>query len=257
MRTRVKLAAVLACAASLGWAAQGQAAAVVQTRSFHYLHQVVASDRDAVNHIAFLNASESNAATVHFDPFDPSLGTLTDARLVLSSTQDFGFGVSVVGSGVAGLDYVAYTSAVRLDGSAVGGLTSAFSFSQSPAPCDTASAGFCLVQLRNGKAFDFDVAGLGPFLTGGAVDLQLGSTVTLRGAPAFLAANALLTEVGVLQWDGTLSLNYAYDPVSAGPPPAPVPEPAAWALMIAGFALTGATLRRRRVFNAAVSRPAP
>lgn len=32
-----------------------------------------------------------------------------------------------------------------------------------------------------------------------------------------------------------------------GPAPAPAPEPAAWALMIAGFGLAGARLRRRRV----------
>ncbi|MBU1376377.1 MAG: PEPxxWA-CTERM sorting domain-containing protein [Alphaproteobacteria bacterium] len=31
-----------------------------------------------------------------------------------------------------------------------------------------------------------------------------------------------------------------------GDPSAPVPEPAAWALMLAGFGLAGATLRQRR-----------
>jgi hypothetical protein len=252
MRAGVKFAAALVCAASLGCAAQGQAAVVVQTKTFHHLRQALATDRDTVNHVARLNASESSVTAVHFDPFNPGLGTLTNARLVLSSDQAFDFGVSVVGFGVAGLTNAAYTSAVRLGGSALGGLSSAFSSNELP-PCRTATAGICLVQLGNYRTFGFDLAGLdlSPFLAAGRVDLELGSTISLTGAPSFLQANALLTEIGVLDWNGTLSLNYTYDPARVGPP-ASVPEPAAWALVIAGFALAGARLRRRRAVGYAV-----
>ena len=41
-----------------------------------------------------------------------------------------------------------------------------------------------------------------------------------------------------------VSVSYIPDP--GPPPPAPVPEPGVWTLLIAGFGLTGAALRRRR-----------
>ncbi|PZQ54875.1 MAG: hypothetical protein DI570_22765 [Phenylobacterium zucineum] len=53
----------------------------------------------------------------------------------------------------------------------------------------------------------------------------------------------------VLVAEGVLDARNARNSASVSLPTAPVaavPEPAAWAVMLAGFALTGATLRRRR-----------
>ena len=48
-------------------------------------------------------------------------------------------------------------------------------------------------------------------------------------------------------WLAFDDITYSVDPTGGvGIPGGPVPEPAAWALMIAGFGLTGAAMRRRR-----------
>jgi hypothetical protein len=55
---------------------------------------------------------------------------------------------------------------------------------------------------------------------------------------------------GAAVTDGTIILDYTEEPVALTPA---VPEPATWALMIAGFGLIGATMRRRRPARVAVS----
>ena len=49
------------------------------------------------------------------------------------------------------------------------------------------------------------------------------------------------------QTEGWHGIQVGIGGVFVPPPPPPVPEPAAWALMIAGFGLTGAAMRRRTV----------
>jgi hypothetical protein len=84
------------------------------------------------------------------------------------------------------------------------------------------------------------------------------------GTGAFLAGNPNFTagamRFGLAQFSANLpagtdsSIRYDtlfFDITSTPPLAAAVPEPATWAVMIAGFGLTGATLRRRRAVLAA------
>ena len=74
----------------------------------------------------------------------------------------------------------------------------------------------------------------------------IASLITLLGQGNGDSA-ATLEASGDLNWNGQVTLTYDY----AVAPPAPattpgVPEPAAWALMLAGFGLAGAQIRGRR-----------
>lgn len=60
------------------------------------------------------------------------------------------------------------------------------------------------------------------------------------------ALDAYGAPTGAIDWatsDGANRVTFAFSSVTVG---APVPEPASWAMMIAGFAATGVALRRRR-----------
>ena len=246
----LKLAAVLVCAAAQAWAVQAHAAVVIQTKAFSHLQQVLATydeDSDLFSD-QLAQASGSGATAVGFDAFDPDLGTLTDVRLVLSSVQRFHYGASVLGQGLIGLFDGRYIGAVNVGGQAVGGSSG---FSSGPLGFCVPEVGYCQVAGTFDRAFGFDVAGLDPsaFLTSGDVDLH--STITLTDYQSFLSPGAFLTEFGVLGWNGTLSLHYTYSPSSVAAP-AGIPEPATWGLMIAGFGLAGAALRRRRAPGCAV-----
>lgn len=84
---------------------------------------------------------------------------------------------------------------------------------------------------------------------------KIGSTYRLLG----VGYDGLAWATGELRlyfWDGpgsaydnlnfvTAEVTHGY-PVEIDPPSSAVPEPASWALMIAGFGLAGATLRRQR-----------
>ncbi|MGZ3402924.1 MAG: PEPxxWA-CTERM sorting domain-containing protein [Phenylobacterium sp.] len=67
----------------------------------------------------------------------------------------------------------------------------------------------------------------------------------LLGGRAFASADPLITIAAADNPDGSLHVILS-DGVGNGLPPTGVPEPAAWALMLAGFGLSGAALRRRR-----------
>lgn len=72
---------------------------------------------------------------------------------------------------------------------------------------------------------------------------NLGGVSQIVNIPAFRLARSLGIQLEVLAREGPVTMRLVMDD---RPPPAGVPEPATWALMIAGFGLTGATLRRRQ-----------
>jgi len=104
------------------------------------------------------------------------------------------------------------------------------------------------VSLTPGIGDDF--SGSGSYSSGGVVDL-IG-----LGYDFYLGDDGLLRLEFFEQfddyaddWDGIWEsgfLTIDYDGGTVPPPPG-VPEPASWAMMIGGFALAGATLRRRRL----------
>lgn len=94
-----------------------------------------------------------------------------------------------------------------------------------------------------------NVAGFSVARTGGNV-FNLGGTVTFTGGSAALAqgANTLRFAYGTPtpQASGDESFGISSVVVTGDAPSAAVPEPAAWALMLTGFALMGGALRTRR-----------
>jgi hypothetical protein len=97
----------------------------------------------------------------------------------------------------------------------------------------------------------------------GGTGTLLGSislAVTPSGCPGFAGAYCPFVPVGVLFGGTAKSIEFAgvanfvvFDDVTfgSGTPGPGVPEPASWALMIGGFGMVGAALRRRRGFATA------
>ena len=59
-----------------------------------------------------------------------------------------------------------------------------------------------------------------------------------------------LTSAAGVNVDGSTGYGYAFDVTSFTLADSAVPEPATWAMMIGGFGLAGATLRRRKALAA-------
>lgn len=109
-------------------------------------------------------------------------------------------------------------------------------------------------------SFALDVAGFSPTvltifdkdgvsLFSGAVALTFGA----YGNPGTYAHYGVTSNNGIggFAFSGNAAGNTSIDNLAANGGPTGVPEPAAWALMIAGFGLAGNALRRRRVAFAA------
>jgi hypothetical protein len=86
-------------------------------------------------------------------------------------------------------------------------------------------------------------------------DLLMIQPMTFPGESALTVALGQSSTTGlVFQWGpdavfgGIDDLTFTVRPNQVGP--GPIPEPATWAMLIAGFGLTGAALRRRRVVPA-------
>lgn len=86
-----------------------------------------------------------------------------------------------------------------------------------------------------------DTAGFSLYI----IDITAGSTGTVSG----LIETGTLAGIGpmVRRWKLSGYREEANVPEQPAPPPlGPIPEPATWGLLLAGFGLVGATLRRRR-----------
>ena len=95
----------------------------------------------------------------------------------------------------------------------------------------------------NGSSLDF-ISSIGLSASANAGPVNLGYYIGTAHAfvhPVLTFAN------GINQSQFSLSVGSAPSPVAAA-----VPEPASWAMLIAGFGLTGAVARRRRLARAVV-----
>jgi hypothetical protein len=197
------------------------AATVIQTVSFDTLHSFV-------THEAAIDATETTETPLHFQAFDIGLGALTGAQWRLTSTLDYGAGVSLLGPGGIVLFDANASGSILLNGTPLG---------VSP-----------LLRPQSNLAFGFELAAsdLTPFQAPGGLDPVLVSRILLRGGAA-VGSDVITTFTGGLEWSGSLKLAYTYEPLSPSPPTG-VPEPMTWSLMVLGFGLTGAALRwpRRR-----------
>jgi hypothetical protein len=248
MRGVMSFAAAALSAVVLASAGQARAAEVVQTSTFNHFHTLTVTDgaNTSRNPHDFRRIQTDNTP-VHFAAFDQALGTLTGVRLELSSEQDFGVGLSIVGEGNATLSVGNYLSTVQLGGQPVGGLSQRYLFDLDVKELPCSAVVFCYSQVQVSKDFDFDVAigDLSTFLSPDGVDLALASSIALDAFPSGnLRPGAVFNMAGALTWGGDLNLTYIYDPTVTTP--GGVPEPTTWALLIAGFGLTGVQFRRRR-----------
>jgi hypothetical protein len=204
---------------------------------------------------------------LHFADQTFAIGTTSFDRPVFTTTQFMETGSSVVEPLTISLDDGGLGGAFNLNGFRMGlGDWN-----------DQAMGGYDLVTITGQKSADcvndcadptvtvhvgynwtlYDLSGF----TGLSSVTVSQPTFIQNGLPAIDPNTGTTTDYGWLAFD---DINYATDPTGgvgqAGGPavgvqafPGPIPEPAAWALMIAGFGAVGAALRRRRATGLAAA----
>jgi opacity protein-like surface antigen len=183
---------------------------------------------------ATITSSAPKVATLNFNKFDSSLGTLNSVTLMFSSVLD--------ASGTLTNHSIILPHNYLLSTGAIAGLTgNGFNFMQG------LGIGLDLVHVgrHSSVGLNYDAtnsdsetltSNLGAFIGSGSVPFTFVSTSLF----AFIGLNgtlALAPEIG-----GLAQISYDYTPAAAGA----VPEPASWAMMMLGFGAIGGAMRRRR-----------
>lgn len=191
--------------------------------------------------LATVAAAPASAATLIYDygtlpgtqaldKFNPALGTLLSVKGEFTGSEVISFKTSLttptlVNYTGAGF-YSVYVGPLYFDFSATG----AGSVNVGSGPAEITLSGGT-TQTRT-SPFELSIfTGTGTILGSPTVDP---ASITLSSG--FVTGQSLVSKAT------SFRITYTYDPVAA-----PVPEPASWALMIAGFGLAGAALRRRRI----------
>jgi len=173
-------------------------------------------------------------ATLNFDKFDSSLGTLNSVTLMFSSVLD--------ASGTITNSSVRVPRNYLLSTGALAGLTgTGFNFMQG------LGIGFDVIHVPKhssvGLSYDSSdsdsqtlTSNLGAFIGTGSLAYTFVST-SLFGMVGFDGTLDMNSLIG-----GSAKLTYDYTPNAAGA----VPEPASWAMMMLGIGAIGGAMRRRR-----------
>ncbi len=118
-----------------------------------------------------------------------------------------------------------------------------------PSVCN--GADFALYPAGTGFAQATNIVGFGPYLPGFG---YFNEYVFADGAFTHNGSYETLPGTGGNQQHGFLTVSGILEDIGDAPIDAPaVPEPASWALMIGGFGLAGAALRRRSMGSAPVA----
>jgi hypothetical protein len=227
-------------AAALAAAAAGPAAAAVETFSIGVDHDVGAFTFDY-----YTLGVGSAVFDDQIAQFDPSLGTLNSVTVTLTATAlltgyvsyydphaAFGEGTQAIGNALFTAPGVSFLLAPQLVASVLCFPHPTFPFGGS---CSAASPD--QTEAYGGTSVITDLTRL-QYVGAGSVDFldTLNTTARIVYQPT---AGAVANAGSQFLVEGsTLTVSYDYTAPGA-------PEPGVWALMIAGFGLAGATLRRR------------
>jgi hypothetical protein len=246
---------VTACvAATVLLSASGAAAAsVVQVQSFDVEYTNLLHPAWKANEPTPDSKTVTDDTPVDFAAFDPTLGALTGVVLSLGAAQDFTSGVSIVqvdgqSPFTTSIVFATYATDVRLGSASLDAYAPEEPTGQQGC---TPILGVCIRQAsaHYDEGFNTVFADLSAFQAGGPVAFDLASNVYVSTTTTVFGdlPAPTITTLGALSWKGTATLTYLYDAPALPPggPASGAPESASWVLMIAGFGLTGALLRRR------------
>jgi len=191
--------------------------------------------------VTITSAAAPTSATINFDQFDPTLGSLQSVMLSFSSWLN--------ATGTATNNSNAVHSYTLTKGASASLAGNGFSFTETLAS-GTVNLGtigkkttITLAPIT-GSASDSAtlLSGFAPFLGTGDVSFAYASTNGFSlSNPSMLS---LLASIG-----GSATITYNYELPS--PPTGGVPEPASWALMLMGFGAMGVAMRRHRPMSVA------
>jgi hypothetical protein len=235
MAAAVAATCIAALPSSGAWAAT-----VTQTASFSHFNQLLDIKAVDIRDVSY-NRTSHLFTTLSFAGFDTTLGALTGASLALTSLTNYGGGVAVIGLGTASLKAEQFSQYVTVAGSAVGA-AKGHVMSRGQA-CGSGHVGcFDSVNEQDGYAFDSALVDLVALSGPSGVEVGFDSTFVLDGFHESIVGSRSF--LGLLDWSGGVTLTYVYDPITS--PPGGVPEPAVWAMLVAGFGAIGAMARTRR-----------
>jgi hypothetical protein len=178
---------------------------------------------------------------VQVAPFDPSLGTLNSVYFSIGGDVSYDWAANGEGDIDTELELSIDPDLLGGDGSYVGGFSAdQFEFVLEFLDENFNNAKGTVSILAFQDALYTDPAVLAVFLASAVnpkieiYDFQLNEDTSRNSGPSYSGSFGPVS--------GKASLTYNYTPAIL-----PVPEPASWAMMIAGFGLAGVAMRRRRM----------
>lgn len=194
----------------------------------------------------YLYENGSSSTTLNFARFDPALGTLQHASFAFNVRVYDGGGVSIVNPGGTLPGDVLQLTVNRDFYTEFDGTPYDLGF-YNPyviANCTPRGSVLCIQQfsLTETRDFDLDLTGVArSATTDHRFDVTSVFSNTVQGLVQ--SPQSVFTAQSRQEFTIAGTLTYTYlEAITTG-----VPEPSAWALLILGFSVTGASLRRRKI----------